>query len=140
MTTITARAMPEYLATSARNQALWEKFNERDLQLKGTYERMLRLLDEHIRRHEAEMFSAPGEPEFNPRLSRAAEGLGRALERITKLYLTHKAELQKALDAKMSIEEQIEYAVQFIQDLPSGLRMRLFDEISSRLSVTIYES
>jgi len=78
--------------------------------LEQTFLRGLRLLDEHIKRHERAMFDGSTEetpPEWNARLAKQGEDLVKSLNSIGQMYLKIQQVNEKMAES-MSVEEQVE--------------------------------
>lgn len=86
------------------------KYRSRRPKIEETFNRGLRLLDEHIKRHEKAMFEGASEdnpPEWNARLAKQGEDLTKSLNALGQMYLKIQQVNAKMADS-MSVEEQIE--------------------------------
>ena len=128
--------MPE-IPISEKREKLFKEFKERDVDLEKMYKRTMRVLDEHLTRHEKAMFDGLAyKGDFDPKLAKAAESLGRIIERLTKLHIQRLEKGREQLET-MSIDEQLSWVVKFIESLPVGYRREMIDRISTQLMLKI---
>lgn len=87
--------------------------------LEKTFQRGLRLLDEHIRRHERQMFAGATEddpPGWNARLAKQGEDLVKSLNSLGQMYLKIQQVNEKMAES-MSVEEQVDAFLTWAKEL-----------------------
>lgn len=96
------------------------KYRTKTPKLEETFKRGLRLLDEHIKRHERAMFPDDCDknnlPVWNPRLAKAGEDLVKSLNSLGQMYLKIQQVNEKMAES-MSVEEQIEAFLEWASHL-----------------------
>lgn len=126
--------MDRTLTPAEKAAKLYKSFKERDVQLSDVYKRTMRILEEHLVRHEKRMFEGLGYSEFNPDLAKSAEGLARVIEKLTRLHLARLKESDKVV-VTMTLDDQIEWCISFIQDLPPGFRRDFLSRLEGAMSI-----
>ena len=122
---------------SVKRKELFNAFKARDVEIEAMYKRTLRILDEHINRHEKALFDGFGyKGDYDPKLAKSAGDLGRIIERLTRLHIQRLEKGREQLET-MSIDEQLQWVVKFIESLPVGYRREMIEKISQQLMLKI---
>lgn len=97
----------------------FSRYRKKRPKLEETFARGLRLLDEHIKRHEAEMYkgsTAANPPVWDAKLAKSGEDLVKSLNSLGQMYLKIQQVNEKMADS-MSVEEQIDAFLNWAKDL-----------------------
>jgi len=144
--TDTPKQKPNVTRTPATKRAKYRKeFFARKIKIDDTFERMLRVLDEHVRRHEVHMTDGMHYKNYdqkdNYKIStwhaddaKAAGDLAAKINQVGQMYLKVRAEARREA-GNLSLQDEIRLAVQFIVDLTPANRKLALELIDEQLGI-----